>query len=617
MQLLRPVRVALPAAALVAAIALNVPPANAVTGPPTTDTASSYAFTTRLDIGTGDTERACSGALVAPRWVLTAASCFVADPAAGLDVPTGPPTAKTTATIGRADLTTTAGQVRTVVKLVPESGQDLVLAELASPVAGIAPVALSTTAPVAGEQLQVAGYGRTKDEWVPLNLHTGTFGVDTVAAGEIDITGQDGAAVCKGDSGGPLLRESGGAVQLVGINSRSWGGGCFGADPSETRTGAVDTRVDTVGAWVSATVADPALPPRHDYNGDGRSDIGVWYDYTDGSDALHTFVANPDGSFAAPMESYSAPATTWQHISNMKFATGDYNGDGLGDVVILYGYEEGTVKIFTALGRPDGGFNAPVASWSAPSGSWDFDNMLLQSGDFNGDGRDDLAVWYSLADTTHALYTFTSTAQGGFNAPFSAWTGPAAHTWTTVQCAFVTGDFNGDGRDDLALLYGYLDGHVQMHTFLSQPTGAFSSPVPSWASSTWGSFARTHLQAGDFNGDGIDDVAFWYDYADGHDDLMTLAASSDGKFAAPVIAWTAATGLFTYQNVHLITGDYNGDGMDDVAALYDDTTDGKRKLITWTAKADHTGKFNGALTSWTSTTGSWNPDRAHILNRYN
>lgn len=56
------------------------------------------------------------------------------------------------------------------------------LAKLASPVTGIAPAALSASAPAAGEELRVAGYGRTKDEWAPLKLHTGTFAVDTVSA---------------------------------------------------------------------------------------------------------------------------------------------------------------------------------------------------------------------------------------------------------------------------------------------------------------------------------------------------------------------------------------------------------------------------------------------------
>ncbi|WP_405986615.1 trypsin-like serine protease [Streptomyces sp. NBC_00872] len=252
MQHTRHLRLSVLATLVAAPLALTGAPANAVTGTAVTDT--TYAFTARLEIGEGETGRACSGALIDTEWLLTAASCFADNPAASLDVPAGAPALKTTAIIGRTDLTTAAGQVRNVVNLVPHPDQDLVLAKLASPVTGIAPAALSASAPAAGEELRVAGYGRTKDEWAPLKLHTGTFAVDTVSAGEVAITGKDGAAVCKGDTGGPLLRETGGSMQLVGINSRSWQGGCFGADTAETRTSAIDTRIDTLRTWINANL---------------------------------------------------------------------------------------------------------------------------------------------------------------------------------------------------------------------------------------------------------------------------------------------------------------------------------------------------------------------------
>ncbi|GAA3298489.1 hypothetical protein GCM10020295_34150 [Streptomyces cinereospinus] len=225
-------------------------PAQAVVGTPAA--ANAHPFTARLDIGDG--RRACSGTLVFVDWLLTAASCFADNPAVSLEVPAGAPALPTTATVGRTDLTGTAGQVRNVVQLVPHPDQDLVLAKLASPVLGITPVALSAGAPAAGEELRVAGYGRTADEWAPLRLHTGTFTVDAVNPTEIGITGKDGAAVCAGDTGGPAFREAGGTVQLVGVNSRSWQGGCFGTDETETRTGAIGVRIDKVRNWINANV---------------------------------------------------------------------------------------------------------------------------------------------------------------------------------------------------------------------------------------------------------------------------------------------------------------------------------------------------------------------------
>ncbi|MFE2043494.1 trypsin-like serine protease [Streptomyces sp. NPDC059477] len=337
-----------------AAVSLLLPTtsAHAITATPAA--AGAYAFTAKLDIGTGDDTRACSATLIEARWLLTAASCFAADPAVSIDVPAGAPALPTTATVGRTDLATTGGQVREIVELVPHPDRDLVLARLATAVTGITPVTLSATAPVAGEQLKVAGYGRTTDEWSPLKLHTGTFGVDAVGATEIDITGQGGAAVCAGDTGGPAFRESGGTVQLVAINSRSWQGGCFGTDESVTSTGAIDTRVDDLAGWIGPQVARWALKAHvndkyvtTELNATGnhtgklraRSDTaaGSWEQFT-----LHT----RDGGTTIALRSLA----NGLYVTTENSQTGDYNGMLRARTAIPYGWESYTLV-------PQGGAN--------------------------------------------------------------------------------------------------------------------------------------------------------------------------------------------------------------------------------------------------------------------
>lgn len=155
---------------------------------------NAYAFTARLDIGDG--KRACSATLVDRDWLLTAASCFADNPAAAQQLLPGAPKDATTAVVGRTDGSTAAGQVRTVVRLVPRADRDLVLARLSKPVTTIAPAALATTAPTAGETLTGTGYGRTADEWAPVRMHQGRFSVDGSDATSVSITGVDGAAVC-------------------------------------------------------------------------------------------------------------------------------------------------------------------------------------------------------------------------------------------------------------------------------------------------------------------------------------------------------------------------------------------------------------------------------------
>ncbi|MDQ0909716.1 hypothetical protein QFZ22_005701 [Streptomyces canus] len=261
-------RSALAAALIAGPLALCATPAAAVTGPAATGT--TFAYTAQLDIG-GNTH-GCSGVLVAADWLLTAASCFADNPAASLAVPVGKPALKTTATIGRADLTTTEGAVREVVELVPRTDRDVVLARLNRPVTNVAPVALATTAPTAGEQLSFAGYGRTKDEWAPLNLHTGTLSVDSAATTTATVTGKDGAAACAGDAGGPVVRVVGGTHQLAALSSRSYQGGCFGIDTAETRTGGITARVDDLGSWVTAKTDAARVT---DFNCDGVEDIAI------------------------------------------------------------------------------------------------------------------------------------------------------------------------------------------------------------------------------------------------------------------------------------------------------------------------------------------------------
>ncbi|UCM87632.1 trypsin-like serine protease [Streptomyces marincola] len=264
-------RLALLTAACVAApLAVTAAPAQAVVGTPDTS-GTSYTHTARIDIGDG--LRGCSGTLVHPEWLLTAASCFADDPATSLAVPAGSPALTTVATIGRTDLLTQTGEVRTVVELVPRTDRDVVLARLARPVTNIAPVAISATPPAVGEELRVAGYGRTAEEWSPEKLHVGTFTVDSVSGADVGISGNGEAAVCMGDTGGPALRPTGAGAELVALHSRSHQVGCYGVDaPEGTENTAIDTRVDDLRAWVGSTVNTTRIT---DFNCDGVEDVAI------------------------------------------------------------------------------------------------------------------------------------------------------------------------------------------------------------------------------------------------------------------------------------------------------------------------------------------------------
>ncbi|MEV7523863.1 trypsin-like serine protease [Streptomyces sp. NPDC091371] len=215
--------------------------AQAVSGPEAA--AGQHTSVVKLNIGDEANLRGCTGSLVDASWVLTAASCFAATP--GTAVPAGAPALKTTVTLSD-------GKRVEVAELVPRTDRDVVLARLTTPAAGAAGITQASAAPAAGADLTAVGFGRTRTEWAPGKAHTGAFTLNTSDATTLTITGKGTDVICKGDTGGPLLNAAG---ELVGINSRSWQGGCLATDPAETRTGAIAARTDGLREWIDGVRA--------------------------------------------------------------------------------------------------------------------------------------------------------------------------------------------------------------------------------------------------------------------------------------------------------------------------------------------------------------------------
>ncbi|QWF79486.1 tachylectin-related carbohydrate-binding protein [Amycolatopsis sp. CA-230715] len=281
--------VALTALIVTAAGVLAAPSVSAISGgAPAAD--RSYRFVAKVAVG----EQSCTGALVDPQWLLTAASCFADSVDQGFHIPAGPPRKQATAVIGRTILTHDDGQVATITELVPKGDRDLVLAKLAAPVTGIAPVAIARTAPKPGDVLRIAGYGRTATDWVPDRLHTATFTTGELTATTVAITGNDPAtaSTCRGDAGGPALRENGNNVELVGVNSVSWQGGCLGE--TETRTGSTEVRADNTSDWIRETVPNLAItckPAAPIFT--TRADGSLWlYQHTDPRGGAFSWITN-------------------------------------------------------------------------------------------------------------------------------------------------------------------------------------------------------------------------------------------------------------------------------------------------------------------------------------
>ena len=251
-------------------------------------------------------------------------------------------------------------------------------------------------------------------------------------------------------------------------------------------------------------------------------------------------------------DGYSPSKGGW-NLSHHVRTTGDVDGDGRADLV---GFGDAGVYVARSKGA---GF-APVEAWTADftaqNGGWSVTDHPRMTGDFDGDGKDDL-----LAFGHYGALVARSTGSGF--APAQMWLESFGylHGWR-VQHVRRVGDVNGDGKDDIV---GFGQDSVQVA--LSTGT-SFAAPV-AWSSEFvpgnggW-SATRNPRHVADVNGDGLADIVGFAEWG-------TLVALSTGSSFAPLQPWlvdfSPAQGWMSDAEYPRVLADVDGDGLADVVGF--------------------------------------------------
>ena len=261
-----------------------------------------------------------------------------------------------------------------------------------------------------------------------------------------------------------------------------------------------------------------------DFNGDGKQDI---------------VIANSGGYVAVRMGDGSGGFTTKPDVGistyPIRVALGDFNGDGKQDlaVIAVNAAQNGSI-VAIRLGDGTGGF-----AISRPDVSMGSFPLGLVVGDFNGDGREDLAATNN-GDSTVSIRL--GDGAGNF-------TGSTAVSVGSSPVAIVVGDFNNDGKTDLATANATNPGTVS----ILKGDGAGNFTVTSF---TVGNLPQS-ITVGDFNNDGNQDFAT----GDFNDNAVSIRLG-DGSGAA----FTAKPSIpLAGRALHLVSGDFNNDGNQDIA----------------------------------------------------
>lgn len=290
-----------------------------------------------------------------------------------------------------------------------------------------------------------------------------------------------------------------------------------------------------------------------DWNGDGNTDFGRVSD----TDVL-TYISNGDGTFylGIPFNNMS-PSQNYPNSATYPILTGDWNGDGKTDLARI-----GTAGVKACLSVGNGQFNnCHTLVDFRPPGYTSTDTYPVVTGDWNGDGLTDIAR----VSDTHVL-SYVSNGDATFTqiTPFSNLSPSQGYSNANTYPMF-SGDWNGDGKTDIARV---ADHYVFFYVSNGGGFQLFGSINAFGAADGFTSATSNPIVIGDFNGDGRTDLA-----RVSANKLITYVSNGDGVFSltTDLNDLSPAQGFLNTNTYPVIEGDWNGDGKTDIARVADNS----------------------------------------------
>ena len=358
-----------------------------------------------------------------------------------------------------------------------------------------------------------------------------------------------------------------------------------------------------------------------DFDNDGYADLAVGVPFEDikgiaDAGAVNIFAGSDNGLSAKHNQVWfqDQPGVEGTSEQGDRFgsslAAGDFNGDSYADLAVGVPGEAigkiagGAINVFggskkglTADHNQIWFQNQPGIEGTTENG----DNFgdTLAAGDFNGDGYDDLAIaapTESIGSIPAGAVNVLSGSTAGLTADdnlifFQDQTGVegTSENGDNFGESLTAGDFNGDGFDDLAIgvdletikdiqgagAVNILNGSADGLTAEKSQIWFQDQPGVEGTSETFDQFGNS-LAAGDFNGDGYDDLAVGVTYEtvnEARDGAVNVFnGSADGLTSDHNQIWfqdqpgiEGTSEMNDQFGSSLSVGDFNNDGFDDLA----------------------------------------------------
>jgi hypothetical protein len=287
------------------------------------------------------------------------------------------------------------------------------------------------------------------------------------------------------------------------------------------------------------TAPDRRLPRR-------RADLAeVWEDRGLASFAVHP---SSGASFAAPAD---WAVRDGGFGTGVRWSAGDFDGDG--DQDLVGAWNDGGHSTLTV--RRANGSSFSHEHWRIRAGGW-MDSTQWLPGDFDGDGLTDLGVvWNDGGQVSIAVYRSTGSS---FEWP-RQWVVRAGGWGDSVR--WTVGNFNGDRFDDVVGIWN----DRGQNTLTVRPSNGTTFGQEHWRVRAGGWMASTQWLAGDFDGNGLTDVAAVWN--EGGQASFAVYRSAGASFGWPE-PWVTRDGAWG-DIVKWTAGDVDADGRSDIIAAWD------------------------------------------------
>ena len=172
----------------------------------------------------------------------------------------------------------------------------------------------------------------------------------------------------------------------------------------------------------------------------------------------------------------------------------------------------------------------------------------MVTGDFNEDGKLDVATFRDNGNCSARIDVWTSTGSA-FSGYSTWWSIASGYCLSNVAARFVAGDFDGDGDDDVAAFHDYVNpaGKSRIHVWLSNGVNSFTwTPPP---------------------GHPGEPALGWWRIGSGY--------------------YLSQVGTGNPGDDRMVAGDFNGDNKDDIATFYNDVAAGESRIHVWISQSNY------------------------------